>query len=1035
MIRNFSIKNNIKVRNYVVTHLHSDLSNGTTNIDSVTKYQMYIDRAVELKMKAIAFSEHGNVFNWVKKKLACDEVGIKYIHAVEIYVTESLEEKVRDNYHVGMYARNWEGVKEINKLISIAHNKEDGHFYYTPRITIDELINTSNNIIITTACLGGILHKGTKEIREKFFDFLMVNKNRCFLEVQHHNVQHQINYNRKLYELSQATGLRLIAGTDTHSLNEDYADARIVLQRAKEIFFGDEEGWDLTFKSCNDLYDLYLRQRSIPMDAVDEAIQNTNVLADMVEGFEFDRSHKYPQLYDNPEEVFKERVAEGYIERGIDKKPISVQKTYKDRIREEMEVYKKTNSVNYMLFQDNVTQHAISEDRHSGYGRGSVNGSLIAYLLQITEMDSIKHNLNFFRFMNPSRISLADIDTDWSEKDREAIKNYLFNFKGLYSAEIITFNTIALKGSIRDAGRGLNIELNIINDICENIESNEEGYREEYPELFKYVDLLQGVIVSVGTHPSGVLISPLATDENVGLCRIKNNEHVVSMLNMKELDYLNYVKLDILGLDNIDIINRTCKLANIPRLTPDNMDIEDIDVWKNIRDNTSAVFQWESDNAQAFIKLLFSDETLAKIFEQNPNVSLMDIFSLGNGLIRPSGASIRSDASEGVFKDNGFDELNNFLSDTMGYCVYQEQIMMFLVNFCNYSMAEADIVRRGIAKKEGTEQHIPEIRKRFINKATTVYGLNITKAEEVIEPFIQIILDSSDYGFSVNHSAPYSFIGYGCGWLRYYYPLEFITSAMNVYGNKTEKVAKVTQYAHDMGIEIKPIKFRYSRGEYFCDKANNHVYKGTESVKNLNYAIGEELYELRNNEYSSFVEMLRDVTESTSCNKTQISILILLDFFEEFGSSKKLTVIYEQFQKRYKRTHKEDTKIRRIEELIIYELETPEFKFMPDEIMKYEIMYLGYCETTIPQIPSDYCLVANVDGKYKNKIITLVRMCDGKLATIKVKKALYDKDKLNQFDMIKIIETKMYNKWRKVGEKFEMLKEKEPFLTLWNKVE
>ena len=197
------------MNNYTILHCHSDMSNGVTNIDSVTKFQSYIDRAQECGMKSFALSEHGSVFAWDLKKEAIEKAGMKYIHAEEFYVTETLAEKVRDNWHCLLIARNFDGVHELNGLATKSFNRKDNHFYYVPRITFDELLGTSNNIIITSACLGGILNHASAEIQERFLRFMMQNQERCFLEIQHHNVEDQISYNKKLYSISQKTGLRL----------------------------------------------------------------------------------------------------------------------------------------------------------------------------------------------------------------------------------------------------------------------------------------------------------------------------------------------------------------------------------------------------------------------------------------------------------------------------------------------------------------------------------------------------------------------------------------------------------------------------------------------------------------------------------------------------------------------------------------------------------------------------------------------------------------------------------------------------------
>ena len=217
-------------KDYTMLHCHSMLSNGVANIDSITKYTDYVNKAKECGMKSFAFSEHGSVFEWYHKKTALEKVGIKYIHAEEFYVTESLEERVRDNYHCIIISRNYDGFLELNKLSSKSFNREDGSFYYTPRITFNDLINTSDNLIISTACLGGILHKGNEQIKSRFVDFLAKNKHRCFLELHPHVDELQVKYNQYLYELSQSTGLRLVMCTDTHALNDNHVKGRSILQ-------------------------------------------------------------------------------------------------------------------------------------------------------------------------------------------------------------------------------------------------------------------------------------------------------------------------------------------------------------------------------------------------------------------------------------------------------------------------------------------------------------------------------------------------------------------------------------------------------------------------------------------------------------------------------------------------------------------------------------------------------------------------------------------------------------------------------------
>lgn len=859
------------------------LSNGTTNIDSITNFRKYVTKAKEIGMKAMCVTEHGNIFEWIHKKEEIEKAGMKYIHGIEAYITETIEEKIRDNYHCVLMCKNLDGVHELNKLISRSFNRKDGHFYYMPRITIDELISTSDNIIVSTACLGSVLHNGTPLIKDKFINFLRLNNKRCFLEIQHHcDVNgEQKKYNQYLYELSKTIDVPLITGTDTHALNDEHMSGRKMLQKAKGVNFANEDSWDLSFKTYDELVSAYKKQNSLPMDIVLHAIENTNVVADMVENFKLDRSYKYPHLWENSEKTFKNKIFEGIKKRGIDKYPNY--KEYIDRIKYELEAYEHNEAIDFMLLMEDIVDWCIKNEIYIGYGRGSCNGSVIAYILGITEMDSIKHKLNFERFMNVERVSLSDIDTDFPPSRIDDVKKYIFSKTGLYCCDIITFNTIAMKGAIRDMGRALGIPLEEVGNICNRVEIEEDQLRKQYGELFKYVDLVIGTIVSVGSHPCGTVTSPHDIESALGTFTTSTSDYPISQINMKEIDGLNYVKLDLLSLDTIELINETCKLAGIERITPDNIDITDIRVWNEIRDDTTQIFQWEGNTGNSYIKKLLSDENIKKFQKIDKNVDRMTLLSIGNSAIRPAGASYRDDLAGGVVRKIGSVAIDEFLSSTFGYLVFQCQIIDFLHIYCGYTMGEADIVRRGFAKKTGTEEHIPRITSGFIKTMTEKYGSTVEKAEKDIVAFIQVIEDASKYLFSLNHSQPYSYEGYGSGWLRTYYPLEFLTVALNINRDKEEKTRGLTTYVKKIGIEIKPPKFRYSKSKYFCDKETNCIYKGIGSIKFMNDQISDELYELRDKRYDSFLDLLIDANNNTTLNSRQLGILIEIDFFKEFG--------------------------------------------------------------------------------------------------------------------------------------------------------
>ena len=902
--------------NYVPYHMHTHMSNPTTNIDSVTKLNQYVARAVECGMTALGISEHGNVFNWTARKKEIEAAGLKYIHAVETYVTERLDpkEKVRDNRHCVLIARDWEGCKEINTMISRAYNRQDGHFYYVPRISLDELCGTSDHVIVTSACIAGLLgDNATNEMRRRVLEFFADNRSRCFLEVQHHNTDDQCAHNIGMSAYNIRYGVPLIAGTDTHSLDAQHADARLMMQKAKGATFDGEDGWDLTWKTYDELCDAFRKQNSLEESAWMEAIDNTNRMADMVETYALDDSPKYPELFENADEEFGRACYEA-----IDLHPYALKRHTREelvaRVEEELPVYRTTKTQSFMLFEKLMMDWCHENGIYAGYGRGSVNGSMIAYLLGITDIDAMRFDLNFFRFMNPDRVSLADIDTDLFSSDRAKLQDFLLNHDRLRTAQIITFQTVALKGAIRDIGRALEMPLPEVDAIANGVDADEESLRQKYPKLFHYVDLVQGTIVSQGIHASGILCSTDNIEELCGTCSSKDTPYLVTALDMKALDLVGMSKFDLLGLDNVGLINETCKLAGIDRITPDNIDLDDPAVWEDIRKDTSMIFQWESPFASQIARSLLSKDVFESAKEHLPSVTMLDLFAFGNGMLRPGGASFRDKASKGIFHDNGLPELNNLLAGEMGYLTYQESIMRFLVQFCGYNGSESDSVRRAVAKKKNTEQLIPEIRERFIAYSSEHYGKTKEECETIVEPFLQAILDCSAYAFSKNHSIPYSLIGYACGWLRHYYPVEFLTTCLNVYAGDEEETAIVTEYCGKHGIRILPIRFGKSRSGYFMDKESNAIYKGLTSVKYISAELGEELYTIaRREKPSTFTDLLFKLNDTT-IDSRQLNILIDLGYFADYGNANELETLQYVFENMLKSGEAKSIKRERVPE-------------------------------------------------------------------------------------------------------------------------
>lgn len=508
------------------------------------------------------------------------------------------------------------------------------------------------------------------------------------------------------------------------------------------------------------------------------------------------------------------------------------------------------------------------------------------------------------------------------------------------------------------------------------------------------------------------------------------------------------------------MIYKTCDLAGLPFLTPDNTPADDMDVWNSIRDDTTLIFQWESQSATAYLKQLMSEETIANIREKNPNFSYMDLLSIGNGAIRPAGDSYRDKLSKGIYQDNGHKALNDFLAPTLGYLVYQEQIIEFLHSFCGYTMGEADVVRRGFAKKTGTEKFIPKIKDGFEKTMKEKYGVGKEESEKLITNFIQVIEDASSYLFSKNHSDPYSWIGYICGYLRYHYPIEFLTTALNIFEGKEEKSLAIIDYAKRQGIKISPIKFRHSIAQYNFDKGTNEIFKGISSIKYMNANVANEIYSLRNNIYNNFMELLYDLHDSTSLNSKQLKILIELDFFSEFGDANTLLSYNDFFEAFYGKHQVKKERLANMNvpesvvrpfagketEKIFSDLDVRSFltatcvylrpkKRTLSEKIQAQIKHLGYLDITGEQY-NRMGVIMSVDTKYAPKI-KLYSLKNGTLLDCKIDKRTFNANKLSTGDIIKICGKRDKPKMRKneIGEWEEIPEILELWLTDYKKVD
>ncbi|MBO5037707.1 MAG: DNA polymerase III subunit alpha [Clostridia bacterium] len=871
---------------YFLYHLHSEYS----LLDSCTDFKNYVDLVKESGGTAIASTEHGLPRGWISKKMYCDEVGIKFVHGVEIYLTEQLEPKVRDNYHTVLLAKNLEGVKELNRLITIS--TDDEHSYYNNRISFEEFLGISDNIIKTSACLASPLNKLNEE--NPWFERLLMHYD--YLEVQPHNHPEQIEFNKKLARLSELYKKPLVAGTDTHSSSTYKAECRSILLEAKRKSYGDEDAFDMTYKTTSELIEKFRVQGALSEDQIMSAISNTNLISDSCENFSLDRSIKYPILYGSAEEderIFEKRVYESLdmkLQSGII--PRYQEKAFRAAVEEELRVFKKLNMVGFMLSMSDLIRRCKSQGMSIGPARGSVGGSRVAYVTDIIDLNPETWHTVFSRFCNEDRVEIGDIDIDVAYDDRPRIFEYITQRFGLTkTARVAAYGTLADKSVIDEVCRAFSLRpggeekysLKNTARIKKEFEASPESARKKYPEVFYYYDGLAGTKISQSVHPAGMVISPITLDDNYGMF-LKDGEYCL-LMDMEEAHEVGAAKYDFLALKTVKVIRDTCDYIGIAYPTTHSINWNDEDVWNDMCKDLTSVFQFES----AFAADCFKKFKPKNIFDM----------SLVTACIRPSGGSYRNDLLARKEHKNPSELIDELLADNLGYLIYQEDTIKFLQQICGLSGSEADNIRRAIGRKQKDrlDKALPSILEGYCSKSPK----DRQTAENEANQFLQIIEDSASYQFGYNHSIAYCLLGYLCGYFRYYYPMEFITAYLNNAQN-AEDNANGTRLMKLYGIKISNPKWGISKGDFFFDKVNKVIYKGLGSVKFLSQKVADELFEIsKTKEYTHFVDVLSAIALSSAADARQIEILIKIDFFSEFGNQRELLRICDMFFETFKR--------------------------------------------------------------------------------------------------------------------------------------
>lgn len=625
---------------------------------------------------------------------------------------------------------------------------------------------------------------------------------------------------------------------------------------------------------------------------------------------------------------------------------------------------------------------------------------------------------------------------DFSPCQRELVYKYIIDrFGEEKTAYILAIGTVSDKGTIDDIGRALDKQykdkglkspysLTEVKKIKKEYEENPNITKEKYSELFYYFDGIVNSVVSQSVHPAGIVASPVTLTDNYGT--FWKDGMKILQIDMEEVHEVSLVKYDILGLKTIGIIKDCCDYANIPYPKAHDINFNDDEVWDDMIKYPYGIFQFESK---------YANELLGKFSPHKIND-----MNLVNASLRPSGESFRDNLIAGIPNKNPSDIIDNLLKDNNGYLVFQEDTIAFLQDICGLSGSDADNIRRAIGRKQRDrlDKAMPQILEGYCNKS----GKQRNVAEKEAEEFLQIISDSSSYQFGKNHATGYSMLGYYCAYLRYYYPVCFVTSYLNN-SEKEEDLINGEELARLLNIEIKQPKFRYSKAEYMMNKSTNSIYKGIASIKYLNKECSEYMYTLKDNSYESFIDLLIDL--QGHINTRQMEILIKLDFFSEFGGSNKLLNTYEMFNNLYQKKQVNKNKYPYLNNIFekFAEKETASmYKLDPKSLdilkhiesqeenidlpivdrIKCWLENVGSCDIKDKSRMGEF-MVLDIDTKYQPRI-TLYSLGTSVVQDIKIPKKIYTNNKLEQYDIIKLIEYDWKFKRKKVNDEWIQTDEK-----------
>ncbi|MBS4537398.1 DNA polymerase III subunit alpha [Clostridium sp. D2Q-11] len=891
-------------------HLHTEYS----LLDGASRVDKLMDRVKAQGMDSVAITDHGVMYGVVNFYKSAVKKGIKPILGCEVYVsmgeyTRKDPSKDKSQYHLVLLAENNIGYKNLIKIVS--EGFVNG-FYYKPRVDFTILEKYKEGIIVLSGCLGGELQQNllndnydkAKNIAKKYKDTF--GKKNYFLEIQDHGIKEQKLVNEKLIRLSEELDIELVATNDVHYTNKEdskFHDVLLCIQTGKTI---NEEN-RMKFPSTEFYLKTYEEMSKVFPHRLD-ALDNTAKIADRCNvELDFDTLH-LPE-FNIPEGYTNETYFEELCYKGLEERYENITQEIQERLKYEIKVIEDMGYVDYFLIVWDFIKYAKDNGIMVGPGRGSAAGSLVSYTLGIIDIDPIKYNLIFERFLNPERVTMPDIDIDFCYERREEVIDYVIKKYGDDRvAQIVTFGTMAARGAIRDVGRALDISYGEVDYIAKQIPmelgmtidkalsvNNKlmESYEEDntVKSLIDTAKDVEGMPRHTSTHAAGVVISKLPVTEYVPLGR--NNDSIITQFTMTELEELGLLKMDFLGLRNLTVIRdaKTLIKQNYnKKIDLSNSDYDDPKVYKMFsKGETLGVFQFESAGMRQFLKELKPTE-----FEN---------IVAANSLFRPGPMRQIPRYIENKNHPEKIDYthpiLEPILKVTYGCMVYQEQVMQIVRDVGGYSMGRSDLVRRAMGKKK--MDVMERERRHFIyGKEDEEGNIEIAGAirngvdEKSANKIYDEMIDFAKYAFNKSHSAAYAVLAYETAWLKYYYPVEFMAALLTSVMGSTNSVSLYIQESKKLGVEVLPPDVNESYAKFTVSKGR--IRYGLAAVKNVGVGLINSIIKARviGEKFSSLTDFCSRV-ESQSLNKRAIESLIKAGAFDSVkGNRAQLLAIYER---------------------------------------------------------------------------------------------------------------------------------------------